>query len=413
MKEIAYERTDCRLCHSTDLRPALELAPIPLADQYVTESKLDEEQPLIPCTVVLCGECGGAQLTHVADPEIVYGDYIYETTNSLGNIAHFDGYAEKVLSLLKPPERSLVIDVGSNDGTLLRSYAKRGMRVLGIDPAREIAAKATAEGVETLPEFLDTALARRVGEDYAPAAVVTANNVIANIDDLDELIEAVRLMMAPDGLFVWETFYLGDLFEHLVFDYLYHEHISIFSLRPLQTFFRRFDMEIVDVERIPMKGGSLRISVQRPEGRLEPSPAVAELAEVEAGQGLQELEAWKRYGERIEKTKREVTPLLHRLHSEGKTLAGYGASSSTTPLTYNFEMVDVLDYLVDEWSAKQGRFSPGRHLPVLSPEEMYRRNPDHVVICAWRYWKPIVEKHPELAKEKGRFIVPMPELKLA
>ncbi|MEQ2010406.1 MAG: class I SAM-dependent methyltransferase [Limisphaerales bacterium] len=409
MSVLATHRDDCRLCHSRNLDLVLKLTPTPLADSYL---RTKEVQPSFPLDLYLCRECGFAQLLDVVQPQHIYLDYIYETVSSLGLVEHFDNYAAEVLGRIQPPPGALVIDVGSNDGTLLKSYQKRGMKVLGVDPAREIAARATAAGVETLAEFLTVPVARRIRQERGAAAIVSANNVIANIDDLDEIAAAIRELLAPDGVFVFESYYLGDLVQNMVFDFIYHEHISSFAVKPVALFFKRHGLELVDVLRVPTKGGSLRYTIQLAGGPRKAAPIVGELLALEAQQGLDQPEMFRAFNTRIERAKAGTLAVLQKLKAEGKSVAGYGASATTTTLVYHFGMGGLIDYLVDDYRAKQGTFSPGLHLPVLPSEALYERRPDAVVVMAWRYYEPIMRRHQKYSAQGGKFIVPMPELKI-
>lgn len=412
MTELVHRRSDCRLCHGADLEVALSLTPTPLADAYVPPERANEPQGIFPLDMYLCRTCGFLQLLDVVQPQDIYVDYIYETQSSLGLAEHFDRYAQEVLDRIRPAAGSLVIDVGSNDGTLLRSFRERGMSVLGIDPAVEIARRATENGVETVAEFLTPDTARRIREERGPAAIVTANNVIANIDDLDEVMVAVRQLLAPDGVFVFESFYLGDLVRNMVFDFFYHEHISAFSVRPLEPFFARHGLQLVDALRVPTKGGSVRYTVQLEDGGRPVNDSVAELRTLEREQGLGTPELFRTFAAQIDEAKRRTLDFLLPLRQEGRSIAGYGASATTTTLVYHFDLGRVLDYMLDDYPAKQGLLSPGLHIPVVASEELYEREPDDVIVLAWRYWEPIARKHGRFIEDGGRFVVPMPDLRV-
>lgn len=412
MTEGAYKQTDCRMCLGTNLDLALRLTPTPLADAYVPPDRASEPQAVYPIDMYLCADCGLLQLLDVVPPQDIYIDYIYESASSLGLDRHFDGYAQEVVDRIRPEPGSLVIDVGSNDGMLLRSFQQRGMSVLGIDPAVELARRATESGIETVPEFLTADLAELIRAKHGPAAIVTANNVIANIDDLDSVVAAIRGLLAPDGVFVFESFYLGDLVRNKVFDFLYHEHLSAFSVKPVERFFARHGMELIDVLRVPTKGGSLRYTVQLEGGGRTRSGRIDELLGVEDEQGLHGLELFRSFAAEIDEAKKETLGLVRTLKREGATIAGYGASATTTTLIYHFELGDLVDYLLDDYTVKQGLLSPGLHIPVIPSDELYVRKPDYVVVMAWRYWEPIMRKHQRFHEQGGRFIVPMPELKV-
>jgi len=378
----------------------------------VTADRLGQVQESYPIDLFLCRICGHAQLLDVLPPEILYRDYLYVTTSSLGLAEHFQRYADDVLGRVQPPSGALVVDIGSNDGTLLKFFQKRRMRVLGIDPAREIAQKATATGIETLPEMFTPALARQVRQERGPASIITANNVFANIDDLASLTEGIRELLAPDGVFVFESFYLADLIRNMVFDFIYHEHISSFAVKPLQAFFNRLGLELIDAMRVPTKGGSLRYTVQRAQGPHAVSPAVASLIEFETSFGLYNPDTFKEFAAKIDALKSQTLRLLRDLQAQGKTIAGYGASVTATTLIYHFGLGDLLEFIVDDNPAKQNRFSPGLHIPVFSSQALYERKPDYVVVLAWRYVDPIVKRHVAFLDHGGHFVVPVPKVEV-
>ena len=238
------------MCGSRDLRLILKMAATPPGDHYVTAEQTRTPQPVYPMDLMMCGGCALVQLPDVVDPELLYRDYIYNTSISLGLVQHFDRYAGAVLDRVAPPQGSLVVDIGSNDGTLLKGFKSRGMRVLGIDPAIEAGRMANAAGLETLSTFFTRGLGARLRAERGPASVITANNVFANVDDLDDLMAGVSELLAPDGTFVFETGYFPDLAKHLVIDNIYHEHLSYYSVTPLVKFFPRFGMKLVGVDQI-------------------------------------------------------------------------------------------------------------------------------------------------------------------
>jgi len=410
---ITVSRRDtCRLCGSGDLELVLPLVPTPLADDYVPAGLLKEAQPAYPLDLFLCRNCGFSQLLDVVSPEDVYCDYIYETTSSLGLVDHFKRYADEVLAKIDPPAGALVIDLGSNDGTLLRAYKNRGLRVLGVDPAREIARKATESGVETLAGFFTAELAQKIRADYGPAAIITANNLFANVDDLNDMTAGIKSLLAPDGVFIFESFYLADQIENMVFDFTYHEHLSYFSVKPLALFFRDHGMELIDAQRVPTKGGSLRYTAQLAGGRRPAAPSITELEANESRLGIHDPAAFRAFNDRIEAAKGKLRAMLSGLKAEGKTVAGYGASATTTTLVYHFGLGGDLDFIADDYPAKQNLYSPGFHIPVLAPEALYEKRPDYVLILAWRYYQPIIDKHSRYVESGGRFIVPLPDLKV-
>jgi SAM-dependent methyltransferase len=399
------------MCDSGDLSVLLELAPTPPGDHYVTADVLHLPQPAYPMTLVMCGRCGLAQLPDVVDPEILYRDYIYNTSVSLGLVEHFDRYAEAVLARSGAPPRSLVVDIGSNDGTLLRAFKIRGLRVLGIDPARDVVRKATAAGLETVNAFLDADLADEIRRDRGPAAIVTANNVFANVDDLHGFIDSVRRLLTPDGVFVFETGYFPDLVRQRIIDNIYQEHLSYYSVKPLQQFFRRSGMELVAVDHEPTKGGSIRGLVRLGRGdRTAADATLSRLIAQETAGGFDRPDTLRHFSDGVQRLRSNLVTQVADLRARGRMLAGYGASVGVTTLLYFFDLGGALSFLVDDNPVRQGRFTPGHHIPVLPPDALYDRRPDDALLLAWRYAEPIVKKHAAYKQAGGRFILPLPEI---
>lgn len=411
MKTSTQRRT-CRLCDSTKLDLAVPIKPSPVADAYVPADRLREPQELYPLDLYLCADCGHVQLLEVVDPGILFGHYIYTTSLSLGLVEHFRGYADQILARFTFPQNSLAVDIGSNDGTLLRFFKARGLRVVGIDPAVEIAKRATLDGVPTIPAFFDLALARRLRRENGPAAIVTANNVFAHSDNLPEMAEGIRELLADDGVFIFEVSYLADILQKKLFDTVYHEHLCYHSVKPLAGFFARHGLEFIDIERLPNKGGSLRGLVQRQGGPRRIMPAVATLQREEESLGLMKLDIFKNFSADLERVKNELLHVLRQLKSDHQKIAGFGASATVTTLVYNFELGPFLSFLVDDNVSRHGLFSPGHHLPVLPAAALRGQNAGHAIVLAWQYAGPILKKHQDFTANGGRFILPLPEVKI-
>jgi hypothetical protein len=412
MSAPIHRRDTCRLCGSRDLQLVFQLAPSPIGDDYVAADRINQVQDTYPIDLHLCRSCGMSQLLDVIDPAVLYPDYIYVTASSLGLGDHFLRYAEDLVLRRKPAAGSLIVDIGSNDGTLLRCFKQHDLRVLGIDPAREIAERACADGIETLPEFFTPALAKQIKQARGPVAIITANNVFANIDDLKTMTDGIRDLLAPAGVFVFESFYLADLIQNMVFDFIYHEHLSAFSVKPIQLFFRKMGMELIHVQRVPTKGGSLRYTAQLAGGPWPMDASVASMIEFEERFGLYRAETFKAFSARVDGLKMKTVQVLDDLRKEGKTIVGYGASITCTTLIYHFGLGEYMSCLLDDNPAKQGRYSPGLHLPVLAPAILHERRPDYAVILAWRYAEPIIKQHARFLAQGGHFIVPAPGVKV-
>ena len=255
-------KTHCRLCGSASLERVLPIRPSPIGDAFVTAERTSEPQDLYPLDCYLCLDCGHLQNLDVVDPDVLFRDYTYRTSVSLGLVEHFKRYARSVVESLGIPERSLVVEIGSNDGSLLKAFKSEGMRVQGVDPARNIAASATKDGVPTIPDFFTSRLAAMIKAEQGSAAVFCANNVFAHIDDMSDVVDGIRLLLADDGAFVFEVSYIVDMIDNMVFDTIYHEHVSHHALIPLETFLNRHDMTLFHVARTGTKGGSIRAFAQ-------------------------------------------------------------------------------------------------------------------------------------------------------
>src|SRR5262245_12109890 len=412
MSGRAYRRGDCRLCGSTDIELGMPLAPTPVADDFVSANRLDEQQERFPLDVFLCRSCGLVQLVDVVDASSIYVEYLYVTKSSPGLAEHFRAYADDVVRRLALPSGSSVVEVGSNDGTLLSVFKARGMRVVGVDPAREIARAATAEGIETLPVCFTPDVARDLRRDRGRADLIVANNVVANIDNLQEFAAAVGDLLSEKGVFVFETGYLADLVRNLVFDNVYHEHLCYHAVRPLAAFFARHGMKLFDVQHVSTKGGSIRGYVQLRGGRRAVSAAVADMIASEEAQGLYSAATYRGLCARLDRLRRALADVLGGLQLRGRSIAGYGASHSVTTLVHHFGIGEQLDFVVDDNPRKHNLFSPGHHLPVLPSAALLERRPDYVVILPWRFAEPIITRNEGFLAAGGRFIVPIPVLRI-
>jgi SAM-dependent methyltransferase len=296
---------------------------------------------------------------------------------------------------------------------LLEFFKRSGQRVLGIDPAREIARRATASGIETWPEFFDVTLSDRIVAAKGVAQVVTANNVFAHIDDLAGVVSAVRRLLAPKGVFVFEVSYLLDVFEKTLFDTIYHEHLDYHSVAPLVPFFARNGMQLIEAHRLPSHGGSLRGVAQLAGGLRPLDESVEALSQLERRVGIDKEESFHAFGERIDRLGSDLRSLLERLRSEDKRIAAFGAPAKATTLMQHFRIgSDVIEFIVDDSPLKQGLFTPGLHIPVLPVSAMYERRPDYVVVLAWNFADSIVKNHRRFLETGGKFIVPLPKLEV-
>jgi SAM-dependent methyltransferase len=363
-----------------------------------------------PLDNYLCQDCGLIQLIHVVDPSLIYRNYLYRTAISLGLTEHFRGLSRDVITRAELRPQDLVVEFGSNDGTLLSCFRDAGMRVQGVDPAKQIAAEATAKGIPTRADFFNPSVAQAIHAQLGAARAVLANNAMANIDDLDAILRGVKAVMAPDGIFVFETQYALDVFENTLLDVIYHEHISTFSVQPVVHAFSKYDLAVIDAERIPTKGGSIRFWVQHAGGPRPIAPRVNELIALENRIGLYDVAYHRRFSDKIAAIKSELHRLIGEARAGGRAVGAYGTSVGCAALIHQFELEDKLDFLFDDTPFKARLDGPGYDLPVYTAEGVLKHNPALIVVLAWRYAEPIRRKHPKYLAQGGRFVVPLPEI---
>lgn len=405
-------KSACRLCGSRALELVLPIRPSPIGDAFVAADRLQEKQELYPLDCYLCGDCGHLQNLDVVDPDLLFRDYTYRTSVSLGLVEHFKTYARSVIAGLAIPRDSLVVEMGSNDGSLLKAFQAEGMRVQGIDPARDIARVASDQAVPTIPDFFTSIIAAQIVAERGRATLFCANNVFAHIDNLADVADGIRALLAPDGVFVFEVSYIVDMIDNMVFDTIYHEHVSHHALLPMEAFLNRHGLTLFDVMRTGTKGGSIRAFAQlSATGHRAKSPGLMTLLQQEARRGIARPDIYLEWFAAIERRKRAVLAHLDTVHLAGKTIAGYGASTTTTTLLYHFELASRLSFIVDDNPLKQGRFSPGAHIPVLPSNALADRKPDIVVVLAWTYAEPIIARNAAYIEGGGTFLVPLPEPK--
>lgn len=405
-----HKRTQCRLCRSTALQCSLHLTPTPLANAFVTKDELSTPQVAYPLDVYRCGECGHLQLLDIIDPGVLFSHYVYVSSTSPVMVRYLRDQAKEIIRRAGLKAGDLVVEFGSNDGTLLRFFKEAGMRVLGVDPAANVAP--AADDVPTISDFFGVEVAQRIRQEHGCAKVVCAYNVCAHVDDLQNIIDGVSALLSEDGRFVFEVGYLYDVYRSTLFDTIYHEHVDYHRVEPLQKFFHTNGFTLLHAEQSNIQGGALVGYVAPGEG--EPEESVAAMIDMERKAGLHKAETFTRWGEAIERKGEELSILLRGLKAAGKSIAAYGAPAKATTLMYHFGLnSNILDYLVDDNPLKQGMFTPGLHVPVLAPSVLYERKPDYVLILAWNFAESIIARHSKYAGNRSRFITPLPNLVLS
>lgn len=420
-------RDNCRLCGSKDLSKVLELTPTPPANEFVPAGTggAFEAQGEFPLYLSSCGNCGHVQLPVVVDPGRLFRNYVYVSGTSPVFVGHFRRYADEMIRQLELIPGDLVVEIGSNDGTLLKFFRDCGMRVLGVDPAKDIAARATAEGVETWNEFFTLETAQKIVASRGHAMLVIANNVFAHADDLRGIAEGVKLLLNGRGVFTFEVSYLPDVLEKTLFDTIYHEHLSYHSVGPLARFFESCGMTLRDAQRIDTHGGSLRGTVIGARGGKigsMPTPTlvsknVTDLISYENALGLPPdgngRVPFDVFNQRVLGLRDRLRKFLLQAKADGKRVAGFGAPAKATTLMYHFGLgQDDLEFIVDDSPLKQGLFTPGKHVPVLPSSAIRELKPDYLVVLAWNFADSIVEKNQAFRDAGGKFVVPIPDFKV-
>jgi SAM-dependent methyltransferase len=384
-----------------------DLGQQPLANSFLTADQLETPEQRYPMRVFVCDRCWLLQLEGGAPSEEVFSDYAYFSSYSDSWLEHARNYAEKMVERLELGPDDLVVEVASNDGYLLRNFVERGIPVLGIEPAANVAAVAEAGGVPTEVAFFGRKTAERL---RLQADLLIANNVLAHVPDVNDFVAGLAELLAPGGTLTAEFHHALRLLEGRQVDTIYHEHFSYLSLTSAQALFARHGLSVVDVEELPTHGGSLRVHVAH-EGGADERPSVRELSEREAAAGLTGVAAYQRLGADAEHVKHDLLAFLEEARAEGRTVVGYGApAKGSTLLNYCGVSTDLVAFTVDRSPHKQDRFLPGSHLPILAPERIFDARPDYILLLAWNLKDEVVEEMSGVREWGGRFVVPIPEV---
>jgi len=412
-KNVIVEKViECAICGSHKIKSVIELKDTRIEDQYIEKSYLDRVQPIYPLALCMCDNCGYIRLTHLVYLKERYKHFKYESNTTIGLSDHFDGYAKKIIQDFSIPINSLVVDVGSSDGSMLASFKNNSMNVMGIEPAELPAKHSNMLGITTINDYLTEKVASRILREHGEAVIITANYMYANIDDLVSFTKLVSSMLSKDGIFVVETGYHPDQFKIKMFDYIYHEHFSYFTVGVLSYLFNRCDLEIIDAQKTKPKGGSIRIVAQKKIGFRKVSSSVSEIIKEEKESGVCDIKMYKEFSDSLQKIKSELNGLLQSIKDKGQSIVAFGASHSATTLIYNFSLERYIDYIIDDNELKHGLFSPGHHIPVHPTKNILLDKPDYILILAWQHKDSILKRHKGLEDMGVKFIIPLPEIKI-
>jgi SAM-dependent methyltransferase len=408
--------TACRSCGSSDLKLVLSLGTTPLAnalplDDEKADAK-DAAEPVFPLDLVFCASCTLLQITETVPPEILFRDYRYFSSFSDTMLRHAKSIADRMADELHLGEKSLAAEIASNDGYLLKNYVARKVPVLGIEPALNVAKVAEENGVRTLADFFGEDCAKKLAAEGKRADVLHANNVMAHVPDINGVVAGIARFLSDDGVFVMETPYAKDMLDHVEFDTIYHEHLFYYSLTAASLLMERHGLVVSDVERMPIHGGSLRLFVRHAKSAKQGPRVTALLAEEQAW-GVGKLDTYLSFRDKVANLKSELVSLLRRLKGEGKRIAAYGAAAKGSTLVNHFGIGrDLVDFVVDRSTHKQGRRMPGVKIPIKSPDSLIHSRVDYALLLTWNFADEILAQQATFRAAGGKFIIPVPEVRV-
>lgn len=407
------KRTVCRLCDSPQVELVCPLKPTPIAEKYRATREEARRIPAVRLDLYRCEACGHIQLLDLVDSSYLFdADYTYRSGQTKGIVEHFEQYAESAWARLGLAAGDLVVEVGSNDGTLLNEFKKRGARVIGVDPASTIAREANARGVETITGFFNPEVADQIAARHGRAKLVVANNVFAHADDLQSIALGVSRVIAHDGAFLFEVSYVKDVLDHCLLGTVFHEHFSYHAVKPMQRFLRRYGLELFHVERNMIQGGSIIMSARASGASFAADASLVEILALEENCGLNTRGAIANFAAKLHTLETQTMDFVRRVKAEGRTIAGFGAARSGTTLIAQLEMGDALECIFDDHPDKVGKFSAGFGIPVVRTAEIASRKPDYILILAWVFAKKIMASNPAYTEAGGRWVTCVPELQI-
>lgn len=403
----------CRMCKSTKLHKFLDLGFSALSDGFLTKKNLDEPEIFYPLNVLICKTCGLCQLGHTVPPEYMFNEnYPYDSSTTKTGREHFTKMGYDICKNFDLKPKSLIIDIGSNTGVLLSSFKSKNMNVLGIEPSSNVANIARKNGIKTTTDFFSKKLSQKIVKKYGKSSVITATNVFAHIDDLDDFMDGIKILLNKDGILVIEAPYLVNLIENLEYDTIYHEHLSYLSVKPVRKFCKKHKMDLFDVEIKKIHGGTIRYFIGR-KGKQKISNNISKFLKLEEHKKIYNNKHLDIFAKKVEYHRTELNDFLFNLKKSGKKIVGISApAKGNTMLNYCRIGPEILDYITEKNPMKIGKYTPGMHIPIYSDKKLLTDKSDYALILAWNFAEEIMNNNKSYRKNKGKFIIPLPHPKI-
>ena len=405
--------TNCRVCKNDKFHQILNLGETPLANAFLKKNNNDKEENYYPLNVVWCEKCGLLMIDEVVSPEIMFKNYIYVSGTSPTLKKHFINLTSETISLYDVQPNDLVVDIASNDGTLLKEFKNRGLKVLGIDPAENIAEIARKSGIPTEIGFINEKIALKVRNNYGLAKLITATNVVAHINDLDELFRSIEILLKPNGIIIIEVPYMVDLIENIEFDTIYHEHLSYFAVKPVKILLKNNNFNLIRVKHVSIHGGTIRLYGARKNSNFKIHESVKNFLNREERLNVNKIDYYKNFAYKVKNLKEDLLKSLLTIKEKRKKIAGYGASAKgNTLLNYCGINSTTLEFIGDLNKLKQDQMTPGTHIPVVDPRLIAEKKIDYLLILAWNFKEEIIKQQNYIREWGGKFIIPIPRVEI-
>ena len=410
---ISYARNNCRLCLSKEIEIAVNMGKSPISEKYVKKDNLENIIPKVSLNLYFCKKCSHVQLLDVVNPDFLWADFTFKTSRDIKLIKHFQDYVDRVFKVKKIDKKDFIIDIGSNDGTLLQCFKDKGYQnILGVDPASEIVDQANQSGIKTIKGYFNLELSKNISSENGKAKIITANNVFAHTDDLRGMLEAIKLLMDNESIFVFEVSYLLDVVKKMLIGTIFHEHLSYHSLISLTQFLNSFGLDLIKVERGPEQGGSIICFAKIKQSSNIIDKSVDELIALEKTEKLNKIETIIEMNSKLENLKIELNTVIKKIKDEKKIISGFGAARSGTTFLSFFDIGKEIDHLYDDNNEKHFKFSPGDQIEVLPTKLISQNKPDYLIILAWIHADKIISNNQSYLENGGAFLRFFPKIEI-